>query len=59
MEKGSPLITLCTDIFFCFLAKIDVGPIFGIYLVVMLVIMHYALVIMLVLEHILNHPIFV
>ena len=43
MEKGSKLLTLCTGIFFLFLVKMDVGPIFCINLDIMLVIMHYAL----------------
>ena len=43
MEKGSQLLTLCIGIFFLFVVKMDVGPIFCINLVIMLVIMHYAL----------------
>ena len=43
MEKGSPLLTLCTGIFFLLLVKMNVGPIFCINLDIMLVIMHYAL----------------
>ena len=43
MGKGSELLTLCAGIFFLFLVKIDVGPIFCINLDIMLVIMHYAL----------------
>ena len=43
MEKGSELLTLCTGIFFLFLVKIYVGPIFCINLDIMLVIIHCAL----------------
>ena len=43
MENGSPLLTLCTGIFFLFLVKMDVGPIFCINIDIMLVIMHYAI----------------
>ena len=56
MEKSSSLLTLCAGNFFLFLVKMDMGPIF------LYKFCHYAcqyaLFIMLVLEHILNCPIF-